>query len=257
MIHSNTLRPIMHEPVNIICLKWGRTYSSEFVNKLYRGVAKHLKRPFRMFCFTDDPAGVDPAVECRPLEPLVVVPQLRNNVMQKIALLHSHTGLTGPTLFLDLDVIIMGNLDELFDYEPDRFCIIHNWVPWRKQLLRSRPDIGNSSVFRFMPGRCDHALERFVKDPGHAFNDYPTEQAFMTDCMRDRKAYWPEDWVHSFKHHCRPIFPLNLLLTPRVKPGIRVLVFHGRPNPDEAIAGYRGRLRHTSRPVPQLSAHWV
>ncbi len=247
----------LQEPVNIICLKWGKLYSCEYVNKLYRGVKKHLDRPFRMVCFTDDPSGVDPAVECRPIDPLVVVPRLANNIMLKITLLHSHTGLKGPTLFLDLDVIIMGSLDDLFDYKPDRFCMIHNWVAWRKQLLRPRPDIGNSSVVRFMPGTCDHALDRFIEDPDHAYNDFPTEQAFMTDCMRQRRDYWPADWVHSFKHHCKPIFPLNLLLAPRVKPGIRILVFHGRPNPDEAIAGYRGKLRHTTRPAPQLAEHWV
>ena len=108
-----------------------------------------------------------------------------------------------------------------------------------------------------MPGECDHVLDRFIKDPGHAYNDYPTEQAFMTDCMRDQKVYWPEDWVHSFKYHCKPVFPLNLVRPPRVKPGIRILVFHGRPNPDEAILGYRGKLRHTTRPAPQLAVDWA
>lgn len=210
-----------------------------------------------MFCFTDDPQGVDPAVQCKPFEPLEVIPRLHKNIMLKISLLHSHTGLAGPTLFLDLDVIIMGNMDKFFDYEPERFCMIHNWVASHKQLFRPRPDIGNSSVFRFVPGSCDHALDRYLQNPDHAYDDFPTEQAFMTDCIRDNKVFWPEEWVHSYKHHCRPIFPLNLMLTPKVDKDISILVFHGRPDPDQAIQGYRGKLRHITRPAPHLLEHWA
>jgi len=39
----------MTEPVNILCLKWGTRYPAEYANKLYRGVARNLKRPFRFF----------------------------------------------------------------------------------------------------------------------------------------------------------------------------------------------------------------
>jgi len=238
-------------------MKWGTRYGSDFVNKLYRGVQRHLKRPHRVVCITDDPTGIDPGVQCQPIAPLAVIPRMHNDIMLKISMLHSHTGLTGPTLFLDLDVIIMGPLDALFDYEPNKFCMIHNWVAWRKHLFRPRPDIGNSSVLRFVPGTCDHALARYLDNPDQAHHGFPTEQAFMTDCMRDRRAYWPADWVHSFKFNCRPTFPLNLLLTPRVKPGVRILVFHGRPDPDQGIAGYKGRkLHHRTRPAPQFAEHW-
>lgn len=33
--------------VNILTLKRGMLYSSEYVNRVYRGVKAHLKRPFR------------------------------------------------------------------------------------------------------------------------------------------------------------------------------------------------------------------
>jgi hypothetical protein len=48
-----------------------------------------------------------------------------------------------------------------------------------------------------------------------------------------------------------------LWLTPQVAPGCRILVFHGRPDPDEAIRGYRGRkIHHHMRPAPWLAEHW-
>ena len=32
--------------------------------------------------------------------------------------------LTGDVLFLDLDLVITGNLDQFFDYKPGRYCVI-------------------------------------------------------------------------------------------------------------------------------------
>lgn len=32
-------------------------------------------------------------------------------------------------------------------------CTIHNWSERRKRILRPRPEIGNSSIFRFEAGR--------------------------------------------------------------------------------------------------------
>ena len=49
--------------VNILTLKWGTLYSSEYVNRLYRGVKAHLSRPFRFVCVTDDPSGLADGVD--------------------------------------------------------------------------------------------------------------------------------------------------------------------------------------------------
>ena len=49
--------------VNILTLKWGTLYSSEYVNRLYRGVKAHLSRPFRFVCVTADPSGLAEGVD--------------------------------------------------------------------------------------------------------------------------------------------------------------------------------------------------
>ena len=54
-------------PVNILTLKWGRMYSAEYVNRIYRGVKRHLHRPFRFVCVTDDPSGLDDGIDAQPL----------------------------------------------------------------------------------------------------------------------------------------------------------------------------------------------
>ena len=48
--------------VNVLCIKWGTKYGSDYVNRLYRMVGRHLRRPFRFVCLTDEPERIDPAV---------------------------------------------------------------------------------------------------------------------------------------------------------------------------------------------------
>ena len=51
--------------------------------------------------------------------------------------------------------------------------------------------------------------------------------------------------MRSFKRHCIPAFPLNHFLTPKVPAQARIVAFHGRPDPDEALRGYGEPSRTT------------
>ena len=53
--------------VNIICLKWGTRYPARYTNILYASVKRHLHRPFRFVCFTDDASELDPGIDPQPL----------------------------------------------------------------------------------------------------------------------------------------------------------------------------------------------
>jgi hypothetical protein len=126
-------------------------------------------------------------------------------------------------------------------------------------MLSGLPKIGNSSVFRFNAGPVSDDIYRtFLKEMSEAENVriYNTEQAFLTHAMKD-PLWWPDSWVRSFKWHCRPIFPLNLIQAPPEPTDCRILVFHGKPDPDETIHGFRGKtIRHSTQPAPWLAKHW-
>lgn len=244
-------------PVNVICMKYFTRYGPHYVNRLRRAVQRHLKRPFRFVCFTDDPSGLEEGVEIQPLPPLAVPPEFYPSAWLKLAFFRNGLAdLEGPTLFLDLDLVILDGLDCFFEYEPDRICIIHNWIEFRKTLLRPRPDIGNSSVFRFNAGNGQFVLDSFLSETEHALRDFPTEQAYLTKAIGDRRAWWPESWVRSFKRHCIPAFPLNLVLKPRIPAGVRIVAFHGRPDPDEAVAGFKDKPHRSCRPAAWIHDHW-
>ena len=260
------------EKVNVLCLKWGRYYSVDYVNRLYANVKAHLKRPFRFVSVIDRTDGVDPHIDCVPLPP---DPGLRfhkwPNVHAKPMLFQKgFAGLEGPTLFLDIDLLVINELDKFFDYRPGDFCIIHNWIERRKAIFRTPPPIGNSSCFRFDAGSdaAQKVYEIFLRDKDdpalrHPFFDHGS-QKFQTRAMREAGTvlWWPDEWVCSFKRQCIPVFPFNKFVVPRYPKTASVIAFHGRPDLDEAIAGYKAdetfRTTHlTCLPTPWVEKAWM
>lgn len=250
----------MIQPVNVICIKYGKRYPADYVNILHRSVRRHLNRPFRFHCCTDDPQGLDPDVIVIDFPENPGLKKRWPHVLVKLMVTRDgFGGLSGPTLFLDLDIAILDDIGPFFDFEPGKNCIIHNWVNWRKRVIDRRPHVGNSSVFRFEAGPAsDYIYQTFLAEMDQAEDTaiFNTEQAFLTHAMKN-VIWWPDKWVRSFKWHLRPVFPLNLVVPPNPPRGCRILVFHGRPDPDEAIRGYRGKTpRHSTLAAPWIADHW-
>ncbi len=242
--------------VNVVCMKWGTAYGPDYVNRLYRGVARHLTIPHRFVCFTDDAAGIVDGVECKPLPPITIPESRPFSAHRKLSLFAERVDdLEGPMLFLDLDLLIVDTIDCFFEY-PGDFCIIHNWIETRKTLFRPRPHIGNSSVFRLTVGSHPYVLQHYHDNIDDAINNYSAPQVFLSRTV-ETMTFWPATWCRSFKRHCIPSLPLNWLETPRIPKGAKIVVFHGRPNPDEAAAGYHVNWRKHARPVPWVSVYWV
>jgi len=246
--------------VNIVCVKWGTRYGPEYVNRLYSGVQRHLKRPFRFLCCTELPQGLDAGIEVTPFPEDPGIKRGWPDVLVKLMLFQDgFADLKGPTLFLDLDVVIVDSIDCFFDYKVGKNCIIHNWSSGVKSLLGKRLPVGNSSIFRFEAGQTQYAYDTFLKEMHRAEDRsiFNTEQAFLTYALKEVE-WWPEAWARSYKRHCRPVFPLNLCRTPRLPKDCRIMVFHGRPDPDEAIVGYHGKkMHHHVKPAPWVAEHWL
>lgn len=242
----------------IITLKWGNCYSADYVNKLRRAVARHLSQPHRFVCFTDDATGLDPGIDALPIPDIDLPPDAAITGWRKLCLFRPDLPIEGVGLFLDLDLVITGPLDDFFSFgDISQVPIIQNWVPWHKKLFRADPRIGNSSVFRFHLNHCAFVWEQFHHEKDWALANFRPPQSYLTHCIRPRMTFWPDNWVRSFKRHCRPAFPLNLLLTPRLPAATKIVAFHGRPNPHEVINGYKGsKIHHHTRATPWVAKHW-
>jgi len=259
--------------LNVLCLKYGTYYGPEYVNRLYAGVRRNLTQPFRFVCVTDNPAGLRTEIETVPLPPDPgVVARRWPNIFIKLCLFkNGFADLSGPTLFLDIDVLITGPLDRFFDYRPGEFCIIHNWVERRKAIFHRIPDIGNSSCFRFDAGASEAVYEFFLKmkdDPVERSRFLLGSQKFQTLAMMKtgKVSWWPCDWVCSFKRQLVPTFPLNKIFTPwRPPKTASVVAFHGQPDIPQALKGYYLKETNlsgteTARVKPHLTckpATWI
>lgn len=259
------------EKVNVLCLKWGDRYDAAYVNRLYRAVKANLSRPFRFVCITDNSEGFEEGIDAVPFpEDPHVLQRPWPNIFIKLRLFKKgFANLEGPTLFLDIDMLVCGPLDRFFDYRPGDFCIIYNWIERRKRLFRKVPEIGNSSCFRFDAGsdRANRVYEIFLRDKGRddlreVFFSHGS-QKFQTRAMREAGTvtWWPDEWVCSFKRQCIPPFPFNKFMVPRFRKGSSIIAFHGKPDIPEVIEGYKakGNLRTTHLtclPTPWVEEIW-
>jgi hypothetical protein len=245
--------------VNVLCLKWGTRYPAYYVNILYHGVKKHLHRPFRFVCVTDNASELVAGIETVPFPANPGMSMSWPNVFMKLLVTaDGFANLKGPTLFLDIDIAITGDIDCFFDYKPGKNCIIHNWVEWRKTIFRKAPAVGNSSAFRFEAGQSQYICDRFLAEKDRAVDHrcFRTEQAFLTYAMKE-VYWWPTQWVRSFKRNAMWAFPFNLFLAPTLPQHCRILAFHGRPDPEEALVGFTGeRVHQHALPAVWLTTYW-
>jgi hypothetical protein len=266
----------------VICIRWGEKYGPDYVNRLFGMVARHLDGPFRFVCFTDDATGLREGVEPAPLPPLdTELPTGTYGIWGKsrlwnARLLNREGGdIRGPVLYLDLDVVIRGDLAPFLDHgAPGDVILARNPnTPLEK--------LGQTSIYRMPVGRLAPLRERFLADPQGTADRYRFEQRFVSRHAPGGVSFWPKGWVAVYKWHCIPTFPLNYLLAPR-EPSARVVLFPGPLNPPDAVAGRwraelstkgpldhlraltdgrrvetrREHLRHFVWPAPWVAQHW-
>tara|TARA_R110002072_G_scaffold172296_4_gene326300 strand:- start:1833 stop:2588 length:756 start_codon:yes stop_codon:yes gene_type:complete len=247
--------------VNIVCLKWGDVYTPDYVNKLYSMIKRNITLPFRFICLTENSQGIRSEVERWPLPEFEEPPWEYARFCQawrKLALFKNGlANINGKVLFLDLDVVIMSNIDCFFSFS-NKLSIIENWYQ-PGQL------VGQASVICFESGQDTDLLSHYLDEPVKVLKEYRTEQAYITGYLgNDRFDYFPEDWCISFKKHCMPSGVARFFSAKVKEPkAAKIVVFHGRPNPPDAIKGQWGktlpwykRWYKRVQASPWVAEHW-
>lgn len=236
-------------------MKWGTRYPSDYVNRLWSMIKRNTARPTRLICFTDDASGIDAAVIVEPLPEINIPERVAYSPWRKLSLWRADlAGLKGDVLFLDLDMVVTGSLDAFFDFEPGRYCVIHNWTQPDKE-------IGNTSLFRFSVGKFSHIFDVFDSNPETVLEKYRIEQQYISGEIADQ-VFWPKEWCLSFKHDLMPRWPLNFFLVPPLPTTARTVAFTGKPDPDEAAMGIWPveaawkRVYKFVRPAPWITENW-
>lgn len=246
---------------NCIVVKWGDKYPAAEVNRLFAGVARMTKRDVRFLCLTDDPEGLAPDIEPlalrdTPLQSRIRAAQGRlrraGGALRKTAVFEPGLvpDLEGRLLCLDIDVLVTGPLDDLFDHAPGKVVMP---PPFKaRSHIETR---GEGSAILFDPGRHGFLHDDIARNTEEMLDFSMGSEQRYTSFTAERHgalAHFPPDWVVSFTRHAMPPRPLNLVLPPRLPPGARILCFPSHPKADEAVSGWRAGLR-SSRPAPWIA----
>ena len=193
-------------------LRSGGIYTPEWPQRLQRQVEANLSQDHNFVCLSD--------MEVEGVETI----GLRHDWpgwWSKIELFEP--GLFGgPVLYLDLDCVVVGRLDDLFDY--DGFTMCSDFL---------RPQYKNSSVMAWH--KPMHRLyDAFRPNPAGWMQKYDRQrpqgrigdQAFIEDHAGDIDVFLAGKVV-SYKKDCKASKPKHA----------SVVAFHGRPKPD-AVGGW-------------------
>ncbi len=177
-----------------------RSYDATHVERLQKMVAEHVEQPYRFLCLTNE------EVPCESL------PLIRNwpGWWSKIELFCPglFRGERDRVLYLDLDVTVTGNLDDLAN-EPEPFIICRDF---------QRLGLGlNSSVMAWDAGYADIIYTLFTEDVMERLNG---DQNWIREVLPNATVF-PRSWCISYKKSLGYKRPADM----------RVLIYHGDPKP--------------------------
>lgn len=179
---------------NVVCVNWGNKYGPEYTYRLYNMVKRNTTKSFNFYCLTDVLKNYS-----EPIIPILLKPGL-GGWWNKLQLFRDDILPKDEYLYLDLDVVIVRNIDCLFDWRG--FGILRDFL---------NPDIGhiggkeyNSSVMRFTQ---DLRLWKYFNNNHFIWNEYQKKIPIFSD-QNVISAYlnkinfnnpFPDDWLWSYK----------------------------------------------------------
>lgn len=247
------------EKLTIVLWKWkgktmGRTrpdYSARHVNIAVDSIDRHLKLPHEFVCVTDDPEGIDGGVRIVPMwDDLAEY----GRCYRRLKLFAPEMAeIIGPWMAsIDLDTVIVGPLDELFN-RPEDFVI---WsdpsriIPYcgSQWMLRAGK---NPEVFRDF----DPALAKELK---RLKNWHGSDQAWLALMLPNAPVWTKKDGVYSFRMHLMrhrrgDLLPgrfqkrVKVRGAPQLPENARIVHFHGSYDPCQS---------HLRACVPWIKENW-
>jgi len=238
-------------------MKWGSLYSAEYVNVLYSACRKYITGDFQFVCLTNESEGIRSEVQIHPV-PEIGLDEWHyyNGAWPKIAVfLPNLYDLEGRALFIDLDTVLLGNIDALFEV-PGPLVAIDN-DPWKEKTGQPQT---MSSIFAFDLGSLGHLVDQIKADRDVLVKRHTIEQAFLHAAVQDI-SYWPQEWLVSFKYHLRRPLLVDRILPPKIpSKQARLLIFHGKPRPVDLARPPKGNWdvfpHFGSGAVPWIKSYW-
>jgi hypothetical protein len=202
--------------MKVVCLKQGSKYGAEWVQRLRNMVAKHLPCAHEFVCYTETPVE---GITCEPL------PSGLPGWWAKVGLFQSGLAI-GETLYLDLDVVVTGDLSIFRRPDDGKVWALDDFS---YSLRNPRQGLDTASV-RLLggAGTCNSSVMSWHGDAGRKVWDTFTPEVMDRlhgDQNHITQALWP---------HTLALYPAGLACSYkyhvlRDDAHGSVTVFHGSP----------------------------
>lgn len=202
----------------VCCVKVKPAYGPTHVNRLAAMLARNTTRQHDFLCLTDDPTGIN--------IPYTDVGTDLKGWWAKLVLFRPHPALVGRrVIYLDLDTVIMGDADFLFDYD-GQLAMLRSFLP---------PSKYGSAIMSFQAGFGREIWTEFHRRPQNIMERLYGDQDWIEENLK-AVDLWQDiapGKIGSYKVD-------HLEGEPG---GFSVCCFHGRPKIEEVDGWVREAWR--------------
>ena len=199
--------------LTVWCVLWGDKYPDYYVQRLQTSVAANLTIPHRFVCISDHAIeGVD------TIPPINDLPGWWGKIN-----LFSWDVCAEQNFYLDLDVVITGNLDEMaMKYGQASLAMPMNWAAsghggCQSSVMMWTKNHNNKQIYDLFDPAIAHWPP--INRPGVCWGDQENITRLRD---ADKVQVNPiSEGVYSYKYHCLQRLPDDA----------KVVVFHGDPKP--------------------------
>lgn len=207
-----------------VCCVWVEAnvaYTLEYVLRLRSMVHRHLQTPHQFLCFTDRPHVMPSGIDFIGIhKPEMGTP----GWWSKVEIFNKVFGLTGPALYLDLDVLIVRDLEPIA-LPPSDLTLIPHAGSFNGSRGREVVKLYNSSVMRF---------------------DFGSHPELYDECSPaiKHKLWGDQDWIGRRLPN-QPLFPvewfprLSEIQEPPKWPADARVILCKRPKNHEAVLRWK------------------
>lgn len=234
------------DPIDCACVIHGDAYSWTYVDNLYNMLKRNISRPIRFHVYTEADRSVPDHMIKHALEPWHI-PGTRRGWWYKMQLFNTEHH-SGPMLYFDLDVVIVQNIDWIWQQSLTYFWSVRDF----KYLWRPTHYAVNSSIMwydtakfvdvynNFASNKLDTVLRRYHGDQDYINEMIKPAQRKFLDVTRIKSWRWEAlegGYEFRTKTYRKPGTGTDLAHN------TSVLIFHGKPNPGEVFD-------------PAITQHW-
>ena len=234
--------------IDCACVIHGTAYDMIYVDRLYNMLQRNLTPKVRLHVFTEAGRVLNERMIKHNLIEWPGIQGHRKGWWYKMQMFDPSHNL-GRLLYFDLDVVIVRNIDWIWQLDPDYFWALKDF----KYLWRPKWTGINSSVMcwdtqrfgwiwqRFCDNNLDITVRRYHGDQDFLSAVLPAQDLRYLDPEKIKSWRWQvKDGGLDFKtrHYATPGSGSSIDIN------TSVLIFHGKPNPHE-IAD------------PVIQSHWI